>query len=206
MKMRCLVLLGGLVVALGAPAAAAPISIGGTTYDTVNFADTLTSSSGAFSVSEGSLASALTGWSVDDWAFSLTSDAYVELGFTDNSVVNGAGADLAFFEIGTPDDFGISLTVGSQIYRIASVATGFTQGQEYGINLATIDLALLGLAPGASVTSIVVHMGPGFLNTSAAPTLGAASALNASASVPDAGSSMLLLGIGLAGLRAMKRR
>lgn len=189
-----------LAALLFAPQAkAAPITIAGATYDTVNFADTLISSSGAFTVGGGAatLAAAVTGFSVDDWAFCNCTSAYVELGFTDNVVTNGAGADLALFEIGSPDNFGISLTIAGVTQTIASISTGFTQGQGFGINLATIDLGLFGVAPGASVSSIVVRMGLPFAGTATSPTLAAVTALNSQPSVPEP-VTLSLLGTGFA--------
>lgn len=190
----------------GASQAAAPIVIAGTTYDTVNFADTLISSSstgGTFSLGGGAatLAAAVTGFDVDTWAFCNCDSAYVQLGFTDNVVTNGPGADLALFEIGTPDNFGISLTVGGVTQTVVSVSTGFTQAQGFGINLATVDLSSFGIAPGASVNSIVVNMGFPFANTSSSPTLAAVTALNAT---PEP-STMVLLGGGLVAMVSLSR-
>jgi hypothetical protein len=193
-------------------AGAVPIVIAGVGYDTVNFADTLISSGstgGSFTLGGGAatLAGAVTGFSVDDWAFCNCTTAFVELGFTDNVVTNGAGFDLALFEIGTPDDFGISLTIAGMTVTVNSVSTGFTQGGGFGINLALVDLSAFGIAAGDSVSSIVVRMGFPFGNTSVSPTLGAVTALHDSqaAPVPEP-ASILLLGTGLAAAARLRRK
>ena len=140
----CLFVLGLTLAAV--PAQAAPITIAGVTYDSVNFADTLVSSSGTFTTAGGALASVVTDVSVDTYAFSLETGSYLQLSFTNNTPINGIGNDLVLFEIGTPDNFGLSLTVGGPIVSLASVSSGFSQSGGFGINVASIDLALLGVA------------------------------------------------------------
>jgi hypothetical protein len=196
-----------LAVSVATSASAAPIIIAGTTYNSANFATSLMSSSGSFSVGGGApnLASALTDTTVNTWAFTLDRGGYVQLGF--NGISNGPGSDLVFFEIGVPDNFGISLTVGGPITTIASSSTGFTQGQGFGINIASIDLSVLGVAPGGSVSSIVVNMGPAFGAGAAAPTLGAAVGLNAAAVPEPATFGLIGAGLVLSGLlRRMRNR
>jgi len=199
-----------LTLAVASQASAAPIVIAGVGYDTVDFSDTLISSGstgGVFTVSGASLAAAVTGWDVDDWAFCNCTTAYVELGFTDNVVVNGPGNDLRLFEIGTPDDFGISLTIAGATQTVNSAATGFNQGGGFGINVANVDLSAFGIAAGDSISSIVVRLGFPFAGTSLSPTLGAVVALNsAPTAVPEPGT-ISLLGFGLAAVaRRLRKR
>ena len=72
-------------------------TIGGIDFDDDAFADTLISSAGSFTTAGGSLATVLTDKSAGSYAFSFDRVAYAELGFTDNVVTNGPGADLAIF-------------------------------------------------------------------------------------------------------------
>ena len=146
----------------------------------------------------------VTDTSADTWAFSNASRAHLELGFTDNVAINGAGNDLVLWEIGTPDDFGMSLTVGGFTHRIMSVSSGFTNAQGFGINIAFLDLDDLGVAPGAAISSIVVKMGFPFVNTSVSPTLGAVAALH-SGRAPEP-TSLLLLAVGLAAIGVRRKR
>ena len=204
---RRVVLGCAVTVLLAAPRAeSAPIVVAGGNYDTADFADTLISSGatgGSFTVNAGTLASAVTGFDLNDWAFCNCTTAYVELGFTDNVAVNGAGADLALFEVGTPDNFGVSLTIAGVTQTIVAADTGFSSGG-FGINLASIDLSLFGIAPGGTVSSIVVRLGFPFANTSNSPTLAAVAALNSRA-VPEPGL-LLLLGTGVAALARRRLR
>jgi hypothetical protein len=195
-----------LVGALGVgPASAAPVTIAGITVDSQNFANALLSSAttGSFSTEGGALAASVTDTSADTWAFSNADSAYLQLGFAPNAVVNGPGNDLVVWEIGTPDNFGISLTVGGLSHTIVSASSGFSCcGGTFGINIAFLDLSDLGVAAGAGVTSLVFNMGFPFANTSSSPTLGAAAGLNR---VPEPGSLLLLLGA-LSALALHRRR
>lgn len=194
--------LAALLLCLAPAAFAAPVTIAGTTYDSANFATTLLASSGAYSTSGGSLSSVLTDTSEGSWAFTLDRVGYVQLGF--NGIVNGPGADVVFFEIGTPDNFGIALTIGGSEVLITSSSTGYSTGP-YGINIASLDLSALGVASGATVTSLVVNMGSVYGASATAPTLGAAVGLDGGAVPEPATWSMMGLGLAAAGLLARKR-
>jgi hypothetical protein len=185
-----------LVSALGiGQANAAPVIIAGINVDSQNFVDVLLgeSTTGVWSTEGGPLATSVTDLSGGTWAFSNASSAYLHLGFTDNVLVNGPGDDLVVWEVGTPDNFGMSLTVGGVVHTIVSVASGLADCGAFDCNIAYLNLDDLGVAAGAAVTSLVFNMGFPFANTSTSPTLGAAAALN-SRSVPEPGSVLLLLG------------
>jgi hypothetical protein len=197
------------VVAVAPQVQAAPISIAGVDYESANFATTLASSSatgGSYSFQGANLNVAVTDLSVDTWAFcNGCSAGYLQLEFA-NPLVNGAGDDLVLFEIGTVDSFGVSLTSGGSPLTISTASTGFTQGGGYGINLGSFNLDLLGIAPGASVSSIFIHLGSSYAVTSSGPTLGAAVGLyNMPSEVPEP-STLGLISAGLCGLALWRRR
>jgi VPDSG-CTERM motif len=179
--------------------------VGGINFDSNAFADTLQSSSGSFSTSGGALSSVLTDVDAATYAFSFSPGAYVQLGFTDNLVVNGAGNDLALFEVGVPDSFRFSLTIGGFTQTYNSVATGDTAGG-FSLNLAQVDLSTFGVAAGATIDSIVIGLDiPASGGT--VPSLSLVGAINSrSAGVPDGGATLGLLASSCLALVGLRRR
>ena len=106
----------------------ASIVVGGITFDDNAFADTLISSSGDYTVggNTSDLTTAVVGSDVDNFAFSFSPSTYLQLGYTDNVIVNGAGDDVALFELGVPDTFKFSLTIGGVTKEYLTADTGFT--------------------------------------------------------------------------------
>lgn len=190
-------------IAALAPATAATV-VGGYTFDDNAFADTLISSSGAFTTAGGSLVSVLTDTDAGTYAFSRDLGAYVELGFTDNTLVNGTGADLVLFELGVPSIFKLSLTINGITRSYASAFTGSTAGG-FNLNAAAIDLDDFGMPVGASLGSIVIGMDD---DSNTAPSLSLVGALNSGrpgSQVPTPGT-LALAGLALLGLGATARR
>jgi len=174
------------------------VTIAGVTFQDNAFADSVISSSGSFTTSGGTLADVLTDKNVGTYALSQDAGAYVELGFTDNALVNGPGPDLALFELGSPPDtFQIALSIGGQTINYTSAATGFLSILDaqhiYPINLAEVDLSDFGVAAGASLDKVVIGLSfqtQANATVSTVPSLSLVGALN---TVPDSGS-MLSLG------------
>ena len=189
--------------------ASAVTTIGGINFEDNAFADTLIQSVGAFDITGGTLADVLTDIDEGTFAFSFTPGAFVELGFTDNVLVNGGGDDLALFELGVPDSFDLSLTLGGVTNNYLSVDTGF-DAAGFNLNVATINLDDFGVASGASVSSLVVGLdtlGSG----GTVPSLALVGAINSipvdgsgGAAVPEPSTYALFI-IGLVGLGYCKR-
>ena len=200
----------------------AVITVGGFNFDDNAFADTLISSSGIFTVGGGatSVEEAVVGSDLSDFAFSFSPGAFLEIGFTDNVIINDAGADLVIFELGVQDKVQLSLTLGGTKVSKMLTNTGLSAGM-FSLNAAAWDLGTdFGLSPGDSVSSLVLGVdtitttissmtvpsitGIGALN-SAAPGSGNPVGNSGGAAVPEP-STYAMMVLGLAGLGIYKRR
>ena len=177
--MSRVVMAAAVAVALAGPATsrADMIFIGGYNFQSNAFADTLVSSYASEygfvfgplfgGVTPPTLAQAVTGPYVGDYAGSLSAFSYVQLGFTDNVLRNGPGPDLALFETGiVRDRFAVALapSFSDADYRdYQSAYTGFHFGAEFQtneLNVALVDLSDLGVPLGGELTSITVGLYP----------------------------------------------
>ncbi|OPY85041.1 MAG: hypothetical protein A4E72_02052 [Syntrophus sp. PtaU1.Bin208] len=181
--------------------ASASISVGGYTFDDNAFVDTLISSSGSFNTSGGSLSDVLTDKDEATYAFSWSSGAYVNLGFTDNLLVNGSGADLVLFETGVPDSF--SVTINSITNNYLTSYTGYSAGG-YDLNAVAINLEDFGVASNAGLSSILIGMD--IVGSGTVPSLSLAGALNSSSSAVPIPAAVWLFGSGLVGLLGLRRK
>ena len=203
MRTTALLLTLGLSIGLSTGAGAAT-TVGALTFQDNAFADALLASSGSYTTSGESLEDALTDTSPYTWAFSLDGGAFLTLGFTDNVVVNGAGADLALFELGIADTFTVTLNGTTLSFPTAPSGA-------FNVNVALVDLAAFGIAPGDAISQVTL----GFIYNPATQTLpstslvGALNSANALSPVPVPAALPLfasVLGIGsLLGYRRKRR-
>ena len=220
--MHSKLLIGTVFLSLGLSGAGANTIVAGYDFQDSAFADSVISSSGIYAAvtssatynpaSAAQLQAAVTGSSVTKYAIAIpptggtVAGANIKLGFTDNYLVNGDGNDLALFELGTPSTFAV--TIGVTTINYSSVHTFFTtviNGETTPINMVQIDLSLFGVAPNTQLSNILIGMGIG----SSVPSLTVVGALHSAPvnqSVPDAGSTISMLGAAFVGLGLLKRK
>lgn len=227
LRRLCAVALLGLVSTQAAQAVT--MTVGGRDFVDNSYADVLISSSGVFTTSGSALSAALIDSGpagLTTWASSATPGASVTLGFTDNTVVNGAGDDLALFEVGhfafeysqdSFDTFKVTINGVTRNYFVAETTTIVTLANnsdaQYNVNMTTIDLSSFGLAAGATISQ--VQVGLDFVTTNqnpappSTPQFMMAAAINSGpvAAVPEPASWMsLFAGLGVVGAVARRRR
>lgn len=201
-----------LGVLVGAGVHAAPVTVAGFTYDDGlrAFADDAFQVSGSLRLcgETVSVSSALSGPDLFDCVNSADSaGAFVEVVFTDNGVVNGAGADLVIYELSGPlspgaiDDrerFGVSVFDGVDFpaFQLFSpVDTGFrTTGgvNPEGVFAVQVDLTDFGFATGSTTQRLRLHIFNVNLGTKSGD-ITALGALNSAEPVPEASPALLLI-------------
>ena len=197
--------IGSLVLAAllaHATQAGATTPVGGINFDDNAFPESVLSFvfKGAYQGGATGMGQAVLGANTDtfaDFAGGMQGE-FVQVGFIDNLVQNGPGDDLAIFEIFVEagEYFGISLAGGTQILTTLS-DTGTTNSAGHAITVAFVDLDDLGVAAGATISSIVLH-------SPKSVELASFGALN-SVTVPEPALAALLLA-GSLGLGAGARR
>lgn len=121
---------------------------------------------------------AVVGDDISTAAGNWAEEGYLELGFSDNRLINADGSDLVLFELGDSiDSFGVSLEPNGQLIEYASVFSGYyTRSSGINalvpINVAFVDLGDFGIPAGSSIGRFFI----GGLDT--LTTLSVAGALN----------------------------
>lgn len=196
--------------------AQADFTIGGITFADNAGADSLISYEGTYSnnstgvLSAAQLQGVLTDGLVSTYAFLSTPSLlnYVNLGFTNNVLVNGPGNDLALFDLGDNAIFRLySINIGGSTQDFSTTFTGITtntpENITYNINVALIDLSSYGLAEGASISSVGIFIGMD--QGVPKPSLAFIGTLQSVTAVPEP-STLLLMGSGLMGVVVFGRR
>ncbi len=107
-------------------------------------------------------------------------------------IVNDPGNDIAVYDLFVEtDEFNLSLTLGGTSVNATIVDTGFVNANGQAITVAYFDLTDLGVAAGASITSL-------YVNSPKSTELAVIGSLNGVV-VPES-STLLLLFSGLLGL------
>ena len=197
MMRKAALLIGAFVLSV-APSLAEALTIGGISFSENAFADVVIStnaSSSHFVTGDPQVVvtaeEAITGSDQDSY-FDPSGGEYVEIGFTNNVLINREGDDFVVFELGTAEMAAIRLTVGGTQRNVLSTYTGFNNSYGSAINVAFFDLDDFGIAPNATINSLVIA------------TVGAPE-FSAVAAIPEP-STALLLGLGFAGMAAGRRR
>jgi hypothetical protein len=196
----------GLAASQGAQA----LQIGGLSFGDDAYADTLIASTGTYTVAGASLQAALTDANLSTWATSATPGAKLLLGFTNNVIVNGAGDDLALFEVGHEayeysqegfDSFDVTINGITRSYFTTETTTIV---DDHNVNMTALDLSFFGLAAGATVNR--VEIGMDFDTRGSRPQLQLVAAIHSqAAAVPEPETCGLMLA-GLCGMALLARR
>lgn len=168
--MRSLVVLCAATTALVSAnaAQAAPVTIGGTTFDETAFVDAAVLESGSFRVEMaatpeealiGSDTSTVASCAIGSGACSFVAS------FIDNVAINGAGDDIIFYTAGGNGTELFDVTInGVTQSGLVATATGDTTFQGYGLFSYALNLDLFGVSAGAAISSFRVFLGVGGVN------------------------------------------
>lgn len=126
----------------------------------------------------------------------------IRFSFTDNRIVNGAGADFTVFDINNPSNVkatinGVTLVRATVVAGTTPKPPGIAGSDPWVLNAADFDLSDFGLAAGARVDAVDFHWGLGE-TTQVRTGFALVGAVN---SVPEP-ASVLLFAAGLAAVAA----
>jgi len=210
-----------------------PTDLGAQTFDTNNFATSVASASCSATclafgtgVPGGVLSGPLSLATIEPWlvgadlangvglgAGTVAPDYVIPAFGSLASIANGAGYDFVIWEAGQPaEDVYVSISLGGSVFSApilysTAVASPANSASGYQTNSVHINLDDFGIASGGLIDQVRIQglfTGIG----GSGPDILAVAALNAGppTTVPDPGSSLLLLGMGLAGLSAWRKR
>jgi len=182
----------GVVLFLSSTNAGATVTLTGISFEDNAFADEILEVQGTWL---GNV-SAVLGPTINDctWNSPRDENAFIKVAFTDNSIVNGSGADFVMFEE-TGVDPGDAVKV-----TIAGVTNMYVPAWRSGpVNAAFIDLDDFGVAPGDRVSVMTLWGG------ATEPEYMGIGALNNGCPIP-APAAVWLVGFGLLSLPAVRRR
>jgi hypothetical protein len=132
--------------------------VAGISFNDNAFVDGLVSFTGVWGIAEGALPGAPIGLAAQliggdasqSFANCLVGTCTVDLAFTDNLMINGAGADFAIFELGAPDN--VTITINGVTQHYLTSFTGYNYPNpgcpncQNNINVAQINLDDFGVA------------------------------------------------------------
>ncbi len=189
-----------LVLQVGA-APAATIDVAGISFDANAFVDVVLSDSGTITSDDYhgavSLEAAITGSDLNSY-FDPDSTDWVEVGFVDNVMFNGAGNDLAVFEtLSATDAVSMRLSLGGAAVVVPVTHSGLTSSGGYQINIGYLNLDDFGVPPNGSVDHL-------FVFGTDLPEVTALGALN-SRDVPEP-ATLAIAVVGLLGAGVSRRK
>ncbi len=209
--MKRMVVVFSILVLMWALPGQASIIVGGMTFDDNAFADVVIDYSPTavfqsyttdpFDRFTVSAETALLGSDLRSSTIELGAGEYVSVGFRDNLIYNGNGADLAIFEMfATPEVGNIMVAAGGTSIAQSVVSLGSMNigGVSNYVNVALVDLSDFGFALGQT-TDYVRAYG----NSSEYAAFGAIN--NRSASVPEP-LTFAMVGMSLFGLACLRPR
>jgi len=185
-----------LVLVLGCAAANASIVLAGQVYDDNAFVDEIIAIHGSWTNP-----AAVIGPNIMSYAQNNPPDAeaYLLVGFADNSIVNGAGPDFVLHEAGGTlpgEGEPAKITVNGVTNTYPTVYSGVG-----GTHRAYIDLGDFGVAPGGRGAAVQLW---GLYSGLSGTEFMASGALNNGEPIPAPGA-MWLVGVGLCVLRGSRR-
>lgn len=161
-KISLSAILACALIVSGASSAHAITTVGGLDFEDNAFADSTVFDNPALWATDDVttlLENALVGSLASDAAFAIDNSdaadpAFVDILFTDNTITNIAGPDLAVFDLGSEDTFAAQIGATTNLYTSVGVANPFP------LNVALIDLSDFGIAEGDSISTLTLLSNP----------------------------------------------